>query len=244
MNIQISKESDVPLREQVFAQLVLLIATRKLKPGDSLPSVRSLGRILKIHHNTVSEAYQDLAAQGFLVGRRGSRLVVRSPEEPLNEPAHKDLDDLINETIKTARQQGYTLQQLRHRVRERLLDAPPDHLLVLSTDAGILAVVRRELEEALQCSVAIDSPAAIAANPALLIGALVLSGPGALPAVLSSLPKNRPAIPILFAPGEAFTDRRGFRQPILSRHGARCVESAGWPTPLDEGVPRERSRPS
>src|SRR5689334_1196291 len=115
MDLQISKESEVPLREQVFAQLVLLIGTGRVKPGDSLPSVRALARRLKIHHNTVSQTYQDLAAYGFLVRRRGSRLMVRSPETPSQDSTHKDLDDLINDTIQAARAQGYTLAQLRQR---------------------------------------------------------------------------------------------------------------------------------
>jgi GntR family transcriptional regulator len=145
MDLQISKESEVSLREQVFAQLVFQIGTRKVKPGDALPSVRALAKRLKIHHNTVSQAYQDLAAYGFLVGRRGTRLVVRSPEEPLEPPAQKDLDDLINEAIKAARDRGFTLEQLRQRVRERLMDADPDHVLILADDAGILVVLRAEL---------------------------------------------------------------------------------------------------
>jgi DNA-binding transcriptional regulator YhcF (GntR family) len=60
MEIRISKESDVPVREQLAEQIVFQIATEKLKPGQMLPSVRELARRLGIHHNTVSHAYQDL----------------------------------------------------------------------------------------------------------------------------------------------------------------------------------------
>ncbi|HUU12394.1 MAG TPA: GntR family transcriptional regulator [Terriglobia bacterium] len=57
MDIRVSKQSEVPVRQQMAEQIVLLIATGNLKPGQALPSVRELARRLKIHHNTVSHAY-------------------------------------------------------------------------------------------------------------------------------------------------------------------------------------------
>src|SRR5579862_6861936 len=120
MEIRISKESEVPLRQQVAEQIITLIVTDKLKTGDALPSVRELARRLKIHHNTISHAYQDLVQRHWVVSRRGSLLVViREPEETKNPARRQNLDDLINLTIELARQQGYSLQALRERVRER-----------------------------------------------------------------------------------------------------------------------------
>ena len=43
-----------------------MIATRRLKPEEVLPSVRVLARPHKIHHNTVSQAYQDLVDRDCL----------------------------------------------------------------------------------------------------------------------------------------------------------------------------------
>ena len=91
MDIRISKESDIPLRQQIAAQIEYQIAVGKLKPGDPLPSVRALARLLSIHHNTVSQAYQDLTFLQLLSRKRGSRLVVQTPEgRPINphRPCH------------------------------------------------------------------------------------------------------------------------------------------------------------
>jgi hypothetical protein len=55
------------------------------------------------------------------------------------------LDDLINKTIALARENGYSLQQLRERVRERLLLEAPDHLLVVEQDEGLRDLMREEL---------------------------------------------------------------------------------------------------
>ena len=89
MDIHISRETEVSLRQQLAEQIVLQIATGKLKPGQALPSVRELGRRLKIHHNTVSEAYRDLAHRGWLVGRRGARVTVLQTKPPRRDRSTK-----------------------------------------------------------------------------------------------------------------------------------------------------------
>src|SRR5712671_3124655 len=119
MEIRISKESKVPLPQQIAAQIEYQIATGTLKAGDVLPSVRTLARQLHIHHNTVSQAYTDVTALQLLSRRQGSRLVVRTPEARA-EMRHPDMDDLINQTIRVARSYGYSIQELSRRVSERL----------------------------------------------------------------------------------------------------------------------------
>lgn len=39
LDIHIIKDSEVTIREQLFEQIVFLIATGRLKPGEVLPSV-------------------------------------------------------------------------------------------------------------------------------------------------------------------------------------------------------------
>ena len=72
MEIRVDKQSEVPVRQQLAEQIVFLIVTEKLKPGQALPSVRELARRLKIHRNTVSDAYGDLKRRAWVVARRGS----------------------------------------------------------------------------------------------------------------------------------------------------------------------------
>jgi GntR family transcriptional regulator len=103
MQISLTKDSDVPLRQQLAEQIVFLITTGQLRPGEELPSVRALARQTKIHHNTVSEAYQDLVRRNWLARNRGSRLIVGtgSGSKSKGQPS---LDELINESIQRARE--------------------------------------------------------------------------------------------------------------------------------------------
>jgi len=216
MDIRISKESEVPIHEQVVPQIALSIGAGELKPGQALPSVRELARRLKIHHNTVSRAYQDLVLQKLMTRRRGSLLVVSQPGESECLPDVKDLDDLINETMQAASRRGYTLQQLRQRVRERMLAEPPDHILVLSADSGMRVLFEMELKETLPYAVDSCSPDQLAANPGLAVGALVLSPPASMRAVVSILPKDRSPMPIVYTPADQHVELvRDLQRPSL-----------------------------
>ena len=199
MDIRISKESEVSLRLQIGRQIAFLIATGKLKPGEALPSVRGLADRLKIHHNTVSQAYQDLVGICLLVRRRGSRMVVSSPEQPQVPARLQDLDDLINATIRTAQQRGYTLQQLRQRVRERMLLHPPDHFLVVEEEPGLRQLLREEIKENLGLPVEACSRSELSLNRGLTIGALVVSPPRTFREIVPLMPKDRPPIQITYS---------------------------------------------
>ena len=200
LDIRIIKNSEVKIHEQLVEQIIFLIATGRLKPGESLPSVRALGRSHRIHHNTVSQAYQDLVDRDWLIRRRGSRMVVRSPGEREFPPRVEDLDDLINETIRAAQEKGYTLQQLRQRVQERLMALPPNHLLVVSQDPGQRHLIREELKEKLTFPAEACSTEELSLRPDLMMGALVVVTPGAITQIAPLVPKDRPPVSITLSP--------------------------------------------
>jgi DNA-binding transcriptional regulator YhcF (GntR family) len=85
MRFWITKNSELPVREQLVRQVLLGILSEDLPSGHKLPSVRALARRHGIHANTVSAAYHDLLQQGWLELRRGSGLYVKAL--PLAKPA-------------------------------------------------------------------------------------------------------------------------------------------------------------
>jgi len=215
VDIHISKASEVPVRRQLAEQIVFLIATDKLKPGQVLPSVRELARRLKIHHNTVSHAYQELVRRTWLVRRRGTRVAVRSPAE-LRRSAANGLDELINMTIEAARERGYSLQALRERLRERLLAEPPDHILVVDQDAGLRRLLQQEIADALRWPVENCSREELAAHPGLAIGALVVAPQYAVEDVKPLVPKARLIVSIGFSAADENVERiRTLKQPSV-----------------------------
>ena len=206
MQIRVNRGSEVPLREQVAEQIILQIVTEELKPGEVLPSVRELARRLKIHHNTVSHAYRDLVRRHWLAGRRGSRLLVRHSNPFADRLGRQgsDLDDLINATIEAAHRQGYSLQALRARVRERLFAQPPDHILVVEQEEGLRNVLRQEVARVIGWPVETCSRDQLQQNHGLAIGALVVTPRHALADVEPLVPKARPPVPVSYSSAEEY----------------------------------------
>jgi len=215
MDIQINRESEVPIHEQVSAQIVFLIGTGRWAPGTALPSVRALAQRLGVHRNTITQAYDDLILKLLVVKRAGKRLTIRGGE-PEAASQNRDLDDVLNSMIREAGRLGFSLQQLHTRLRNRLLAAPPDHLLAVSVDEGMRILYRNELRQRFQCSVEVCTPDDLVANPDKGIGALVVSPPGYIPKIHSSLAPDRPPIPITYSAADALLEEiRRLQKPSL-----------------------------
>ncbi|WP_348265197.1 GntR family transcriptional regulator [Telmatobacter sp. DSM 110680] len=200
MQIALSKNSDVTLRQQIAEQIVFLITTGQIRAGEELPSVRALARQSKVHHNTVSEAYQELVRRGWLTRRRGAQLVVGTVSgAPLAKP--HSLDELINQSIQRAREMGYTLQALRQRVLERLMAQPPDHFLIVEEEPGLRDIIQQEVVDSLGWRVEGCSLEHFVSEPSLAIGAQVLAANHIVEDLRELVPQSRPSIGLVY--GEA-----------------------------------------
>ena len=76
MIIEINTLSPSPIYEQLRDQVVLGIASKKLSPGESLPSVRRLAADLGINFHTVNKAYTMLCDEGYIVMDRRKGAVI------------------------------------------------------------------------------------------------------------------------------------------------------------------------
>jgi len=78
-----------PLPTQIAAALRTLVATGALASGDAVPSSRAAARTLSVSRGTVTAAYDQLVAEGYLVARDRSgyrvapRLVATAPRTEL-----------------------------------------------------------------------------------------------------------------------------------------------------------------
>ena len=93
-----------PLAGQIGDAIRRKITAGELATGDQLPSVRGLAQQLAINPNTVSKAYAELVAGGWLQSRAGLGLYVAAQRDQLN-PAERDrrldaaVDRFVNEVV-------------------------------------------------------------------------------------------------------------------------------------------------
>ena len=78
----------VGLQAQVREMLVSAILSRRLAPGEAVPSTRGMALQLGVSRNTVTLAYQALVADGYLEGRDRSGYFV-GPDAPVATPGSR-----------------------------------------------------------------------------------------------------------------------------------------------------------
>lgn len=65
--LRVDREKGVPLFQQIARAVADEISRGRLRPGDRLPSTRTLARTLGVQRLTVVSAMDDLAAEGWIV---------------------------------------------------------------------------------------------------------------------------------------------------------------------------------
>ena len=141
----ITKNSELPVREQLVRQVLLGILSEDLPSGHKLPSVRAVARRHQIHSNTVSAAYHDLLEQGWLELRRGSGLYVR----PLPSSADGQLDQLLTALLQAAHRQNYEPEEVLQRLEHLVHPVPYARILIAEADAAMSEILQAELSESL-----------------------------------------------------------------------------------------------
>lgn len=173
MRLWLSKNSEVPIREQLITQITLGIVSNDLKPSERLPSTRDLARRYSIHANTVSAAYRELARRGWVEFRKGSGVYVRLRADEKDEELA--LDQLIARFFRNLREEGYSLAEIQAGVSRSFSTQRPDHFLVLEPDPELREILVAEIASATKMKV-------IGVGPTELDGAERLIG--AVPVVL------------------------------------------------------------
>ena len=110
MQIQIDKNSRVPIYDQIKEQVKGLIHAGKIRTGDQLPTIRELSVDLSVNFNTVALAYRDLVNEGIIITERGKGTFVASTPgaEEMQHIRQKKLADLIEALVHETDRLGYT----------------------------------------------------------------------------------------------------------------------------------------
>ncbi|HEY4601752.1 MAG TPA: GntR family transcriptional regulator [Cerasibacillus sp.] len=113
MLIQLDMESKDPLYTQLRNQIVEGIASNRLKPGDALPSVRSLAQDIGINLHTVNKAYKQLEHEGFLVIQRQKGALIHPDGVPQADDFYwMELSKALRPMIAEAKCRGIDEHQL------------------------------------------------------------------------------------------------------------------------------------
>jgi GntR family transcriptional regulator/MocR family aminotransferase len=128
--VELDRDGELPLHEQIERSLRAQIRAGRLPPGSQIPSTRALASTLGVSRGVVTEAYGQLAAEGYLATRQGAAVrvarVVHGVERPpaasllrqFSYDFHPGLPDLA----------GFPREAWMRATRAALRDAPLDAL--------------------------------------------------------------------------------------------------------------------
>jgi DNA-binding transcriptional regulator YhcF (GntR family) len=124
IEIQLNKQSGVPLYLQVKKQIMDRIRDGSLKVGNKMPTERELSERLKVSRNTVSMAYKELEQEGVLKSYQGRGTFVAEEAKPWKDQGIKDkiikfVDLGLEEALEVGMDTDEFLEIVAQRVEEK-----------------------------------------------------------------------------------------------------------------------------
>ena len=114
-------KSGVPFHRQIVDQIRYGIASKRLLPGEQLPTVRDLAVQLEINPNTVRKAYSDLELLGILNTQQGTGTFVgRQRVEIADAEKRRMLAQICDELVARGHQYNLTLEDIVEHLQRRL----------------------------------------------------------------------------------------------------------------------------
>ena len=116
--ILIDYKDSMPIYEQVFDKLRLLILNGALKQDEKILSVRTLAMELSINPNTIQRAYSELERQGYIYTVKGRGNFV-SDTGRLKDEYRREILGRLDEVIATADNAGMARSELIDHIKNK-----------------------------------------------------------------------------------------------------------------------------
>jgi GntR family transcriptional regulator len=122
LNLYLDFHSGLPIYIQIVNQIQNLLLNKTLKPGDQLPTVRSLAEELKVNFNTIARAYRILDEARIISTQQGrGTFIIESPSLATSEKLRREaLETLARRYIAEANRLGFSEAEINQMVRDSL----------------------------------------------------------------------------------------------------------------------------
>jgi GntR family transcriptional regulator len=121
MDLQLDFRSGIPIYHQVVERIKEHIADGRLKPGDQLPTVRSLALELRVNFNTIARSYRILDEAGIISTQQGRGTYVMNivPPEVSERTRQEALKELTSRYLADAKRLGASLEELEESLKDQ-----------------------------------------------------------------------------------------------------------------------------
>ncbi len=115
--IIIDHNSKTPIYEQIKVQILSLITSGVLAPGDKLPSLRTMAADLSLNFNTIKKVFAQLEEDGVIVTVQGKGCFVADTAKD-NRAVLDRAEAALREALTVARASGVDSETARRMLAE------------------------------------------------------------------------------------------------------------------------------
>jgi len=110
----ISTWSNVPAYLQIEHQVLLAVASGRLKGGDKLPALHELAEKLNVNANTIAKSYRDLEVMGIVYTRRGMGVFInKGIEAKCREDCRRRIVTQLHGVVAAAKAAGMSSHEMK-----------------------------------------------------------------------------------------------------------------------------------
>lgn len=122
LTMHLDFHSGLPIYTQIVNQIQSQLASKIIKPGDQLPTVRALAEDLGVNFNTIARAYRILDKLRIISAQQGRGTYITEIPSPEVEERlrHESLEVLIQRFIKETSRLGFSEKEISQMVRDSL----------------------------------------------------------------------------------------------------------------------------
>ena len=122
MKFELDFRSGIPIYIQVEEHIRQSVLRGELKPGDQLPTVRSLALELRVNFNTIARAYRQLDEDGIISTQqgRGTYILALPPPEVAEELRRRSLRSLVYHHLLDASRLGAAPDEILNILQEQV----------------------------------------------------------------------------------------------------------------------------
>jgi GntR family transcriptional regulator len=122
MKFELDFRSGIPIYIQVEEHIRQSVLRGELKPGDQLPTVRSLALELRVNFNTIARAYRQLDEDGIISTQqgRGTYILALPPPEVAEELRRRSLRNLVYHHLLDALRLGAAPDEIMNILQEQV----------------------------------------------------------------------------------------------------------------------------
>jgi GntR family transcriptional regulator len=119
MTFTLDPSNGVPIYRQIIQQIEYAILSERMRPGDRLPTIRSLAVELKTNPNTIAKAYGELEIRGILATQVGSGTYIADRKPVLEDDGrNRKIREVLDRFIGEMEALGVSKEELAEMVKK------------------------------------------------------------------------------------------------------------------------------